>query len=34
MTGKNSSVFKHIEENPNHEINWDNMKILDTARDI
>ena len=33
MTCNNSSVFKHIEENPSHVIDWDNMKILDTAKD-
>ena len=26
-------LFKHIEENPSHVIDWDNMKILDTAKD-
>ncbi len=28
MTSNNSSVFKHIEENPSHVIDWDNMKIF------
>ncbi len=28
-----TSVFKHIEENPSHVIDWDNMKILDAAKD-
>ena len=33
MTSNYSSVFKHTEENPSHVIDWDNMKILDTAKD-
>ena len=33
MTSNNSSVFKHIVENPSHVIDWDNMKILDAAKD-
>ena len=32
MNSSNSSVFKHVQET-NHIIDWDNMKILDTARD-
>ena len=31
-TDKESSVFKHIQET-DHEMDWDEMKILDSARD-
>ena len=31
-TDKESSVFKHIQET-DHEMAWDEMKILDSARD-
>ncbi len=32
MTDKESTVFKHINETQ-HQMDWDNMEMLDSARD-
>jgi len=31
MTDKESTVFKHLNE-PKHQMDWENMEILDSAK--